>query len=73
MNCWKNGAQYSHVSTRRVGGFGYVDWPANVAERKPIAQIKGNLVEFEDGKETEYDVIIKVIFSLDFNNNNDCL
>ena len=24
LNCWKNGAEYAHVSTRRPGGFGLV-------------------------------------------------
>ena len=62
LNCWKNGATYSHVSTRRSGGFGYVDWPPNVEERKSIVEIKENSVIFEDDTEIQYDAIIKVRF-----------
>ena len=40
--------------------FGYVDWPKNVEERTPISEIKENGVKFQDGKENEYDAIIKV-------------
>ena len=40
--------------------FGYVDWPKNVEERTPISEIKENSVKFQDGKENEYDAIIKV-------------
>lgn len=42
--CKKNGATYSHVSTREPGGFGYVDWPEGVLERPGMANISGSTV-----------------------------
>ena len=40
--------------------FGYVDWPKNVEEHTSISEITENGVKFSDGKENDYDVIIKV-------------
>jgi len=59
LSCWKNGAEYAHVSTRKPAGFGYVDWPKNVEEHTSISEITENGVKFSDGKENDYDVIIK--------------
>merc|ERR1712227_129092 len=59
LSCWKNGAEYAHVSTRKPNGFGYVDWPRNVEEHTSISEFTENGVKFSDGKENDYDVIIK--------------
>jgi len=59
LSCWKNGAEYAHVSTRKPAGFGYVDWPKNVEEHTSISEFTENGVKFQDGTENDYDVIIK--------------
>ena len=47
LSCKKNGATYSHVSTRGPAGFGYVDWPEDVMERPVLTSISGSTVSFE--------------------------
>ena len=49
----------SHVSTRSLGGFGYVDWPNTVEERPNLKNISGSTVTFVDGTSDDFDVIIK--------------
>lgn len=46
MLCNKNGATYSHVTTRAAAGFGYVDWPAHVIEKPILTNISGSTVKF---------------------------
>merc|ERR1712130_63172 len=59
LQCWKNGAKYAHVSSRKPTGFGYPDWPDTVKDKVILKKICGSKVTFDDGTEEEYDVIIK--------------
>ena len=52
MSCKKNGAIFSHVSTRNPAGFGYVDWPMNVLERPGLSNISGSTVSFSHATNT---------------------
>ena len=59
LHCWRKGATFSHVSSRRPGGFGYTDWPERVEEKPILTNISGSTVTFADGTSEDYDAIIK--------------
>ena len=59
LQCWKKGATAVHITTRRPGGFGYVDWPSTIMEKPILTNISKSTVTFEDGTSEEYDAIIK--------------
>ena len=59
LQCWKFGAEYSHITHKNPNRMGY-KWPEGVVETETfLKDFDGNKVIFEDGSSEEYDYIIK--------------
>ena len=59
LQCWKFGAEYSHITHKNPARMGF-KWPETVSETATfLKDFDGNKVIFEDGSSEEYDVIIK--------------
>ena len=59
LQCWKFGAVQADITHRRDTRLAYPDWPAICVEKPILTNINGNKVTFKDGKQADYDVIIK--------------